>query len=156
MMNPVKGRLTEVRVYIFGNGNVDFATFSMCYLPVLESLDLSCCEFLVCDFRGADTLAMEWLKTRTSAVTVFHMGGGPRYLPDKYRTKVGAWKLIGGFVNDAERDGVAIEACTHFIAVDGNSRSDRKSGTQRNIERCSGLGKVPLSMGGIPGEEGGG
>jgi hypothetical protein len=39
------------------------------------------------------------------------------------------------------RDEAAIEACTHFLAHDINSDENRKSGTQRNIERCLELGK---------------
>ena len=105
-------------------------------------------NFLVGDFRGVDTLVMEYLKCRTSNVRVYHVGVQPRYLPDKFRTKVSQWELVGGFTSDEERDSAAIETCTHFLAYDANSNHARKSGTLRNIERCLELGKE--NLGGAP------
>ncbi|MEZ4430699.1 MAG: hypothetical protein R3A51_23730, partial [Nannocystaceae bacterium] len=72
---------------------------------------------------------------------VFHVGERPRYLPDRYRTKVSGWTLVGAFASDEARDAAAIEACTHFLAHDVTSTPARVSGTQRNIERCLALGK---------------
>lgn len=136
-----------MQVYIFGNGNLDFSDFQHMYQAPLEQvLSESDPEFLLCDFRGVDTLAMELLKTLTSKVSVFHVGERPRYFPDKYRTKASSWKLIGGYEGDAERDAAAIEACSHFIAFDFNSNAKRKSGTQRNIERCLELGKIRIGQ----------
>ncbi|MCB9792685.1 MAG: hypothetical protein H6741_08130 [Alphaproteobacteria bacterium] len=133
-----------MQVYVFGNGNLSFSDFLTHYLAPLEALDLASCRFLVCDFRGVDTLVMEALKTRTAAVSVFHVGQRPRYLPDRFRTKVGAWELVGGFAGDADRDAAAIARCTHFLALDQNSDAKRKSGTLRNIEACLALGRVRL------------
>ncbi len=117
--------------------------------PML-ALDLRHTEFLVCDFRGVDTLVMELLKQRSAQVQVFHIGERPRYLPDRYRTKVSAWELRGGFADDAARDDAALAACTHFLAIDTNSDARRKSGTQRNIERALSLGKQRILAAGAP------
>ncbi len=131
-----------MRLYVFGNGNLSFEDFLVYYREPLLALDEQTTEFLVCDFRGVDTLVMELLKQRTRRVQVFHMGERPRYLPDRYRTKVSGWELRGGFADDTARDDAALAACTHFLAIDRNSDARRKSGTQRNIERALALGKV--------------
>ena len=132
-----------MKVFIFGNGNISMDDFRLYYTEALDELRLNIAikelrelEFIVCDFRGTDTLAMEYLKTRSKNVTVLHIGEKPRYCPDKFKTKVSDWHTIGGFKNDAERDMYAIENCTHFLAHDFNSDKKRKSGTQRNIENC--------------------
>lgn len=135
-----------MNVYIFGNGNISLRDFLKHYGAVLDPLvEESEHHFIVCDFRGADTLAMELLKTRTANVHVYHVGERARYRPDSYRTKVSQWTFRGGFSSDEERDDAAIDACTHFIAVDFNSNEKRVSGTRRNIERCLEKGKVDLS-----------
>lgn len=136
-------------IYIFGNGNLSFNDFLKYYvLPAEIYVGCVNCqdnvEFILCDFRGVDTLMMEFLKTRTPHVTIYYSENTPRYLPDKFRTKVGEWKSMGGFDSDRSRDDAAIEACTHFLAHDFNSDSKRKSGTQRNIEKCLELGKTRI------------
>lgn len=135
-----------MRVFVFGNGNISFADFLTCYQQPLSQLletveDLS---FLVCDFRGADALTLEFLKTESSKVQLCHIGERPRYLPDAFKTQVGQWQLIGGFASDKERDRYAIENCTHFLAVDFNSDEKRESGTLRNIKKCMDLGKTSV------------
>lgn len=132
-----------MRVFVFGNGNISFADFQMYYQQPLNRLlvkgeDLS---FLVCDFRGADTLTLEFLKTQSPHVQVCHIGERPRYLPDVFKTQVSHWQLIGGFASDKERDQYALEHCTHFLAMDFNTDAQRKSGTLKNIEKCIALGK---------------
>lgn len=130
-------------LYVFGNGNLSFSGFLKYYYEPLSRLEYgSDLHFIVCDFRGVDTMAMEYLKCSTPYVRVFHVGERPRYLPDKYGTMVNQWELVGGFRSDAERDASAMAACTHFLAFDFNSNAQRKSGTQRNIERCVELGKA--------------
>lgn len=132
-------------IYIFGNGNISLSDFIAYYQTPLEPFvkdpDY---RFILCDFRGADTLMMEWLKTETHRVEIYHIGEKPRYMPDKYKTQVSQWKCIGRFENDESRDKAAIEACTHFLAIDFNSNAKRKSGTLKNIEECISLGKIPL------------
>lgn len=134
-----------MNVYVFGNGNISFEAFKTYYETALvKALAMPETSFSLCDFRGTDTLAMEFLKGLSSGVTIYHVGETPRYFPDKYKTKAGEWRVLGGFSSDEERDHAAIEACTHYLAVDFNSDAKRKSGTQRNIERCESLGKIRL------------
>jgi hypothetical protein len=132
-------------IYVFGNGNIRFDLFSYPYEYYLRYyLTRKDVHFIVCDFKGVDTLVMELLKTETENVSIYFMGEKPRYLPDRFNTKVTKWKSVGGFSSDDERDNAAIKACTHFLAIDFNTDSKRKSGTQRNIERCLELGKIAI------------
>jgi hypothetical protein len=66
------------RIFIFGNGNTSFEDFIQHYVQplsvLLEDLDNS---FIVCDFRGVDTLVVEFLKTKTENVSVYHIGERP-------------------------------------------------------------------------------
>ena len=132
-----------MQLFIFGNGNTSLEDYMQKYYPCLQALS-SNVEFLVCDFRGVDTLSMEYLKTKSSKVSVYHIGEKPRYLPAHYRTKVSSWQLFGGYETDQERDMAAISNCTHFLAFDFNVSSKRKSGTATNIEKCLQLGKIPV------------
>lgn len=134
-----------MKIYIFGNGNLSFRSFKRYYeTPLLKYFQNKEVSFLVCDFRGVDTLIMELLKCETGNVSIYHMSEKPRYLPDKYKTKVSNWNMVGGFEDDKSRDLQAIQDCTHFLAVDFNSNEKRKSGTQSNIELCLEMGKINL------------
>lgn len=132
-----------MKLFIFGNGHTSFENYVEKYYSHLQMLDNNV-EFLLCDFRGVDTLSMEYLKTKSSKVSVYHIGEKPRYLPARYRTKVSSWQLFGGYETDEERDMAAICQCTHFLAFDFNVSSQRKSGTATNIEKCLQLNKIPL------------
>ena len=136
-----------MKIYIFGNGNISFDEFLQYYVqPIEPYVQHKHVSFLVCDFRGVDTLMMEYLKTRTGQVSIYHIGDKPRYLPDKFKTKVSAWQLVGGFNDDSARDRAAIQACTHYLAIDKNSDAKRKSGTLKNIELCEALHKIKISL----------
>ncbi len=132
-----------MNIYIFGNGNISFSDYKIHYEAILNYyLNNKNVHFIVCDFRGVDTLTMEVLKCSTDKVSIYHVGEQPRYLPDKFRTKVSSWKIFGGFTSDAQRDLAAINNCTHFIATDFNTDNKRESGTKKNIELCEKLGKI--------------
>jgi hypothetical protein len=133
-----------MKVCIFGNGNISFENFQKEYLRFIESLDLKTIEFHLADFRGTDTLMMEYLKTKSSRVIVYHIGEKPRYFPDKFKTLVGEWIIKGNYRSDLERDSDMIRNCTHFLAVDHNSDEKRKSGTAKNIEMCLKENKINL------------
>ena len=128
-------------LYVFGNGNLSVDDFLTLYVPGLQRAIDAQAEFWVGDFRGVDTLTLEWLKTKTAAVTVVHVGERPRYLPDRYHTKVSGWTIQGGFDSDATRDQAGIDACTAFLAHDFNTNARRTSGTRRNIDACLALDK---------------
>lgn len=130
-------------IYIFGNGNTSFEDFQKYYCAtLLELVRKSENQFLLSDFRGVDTLTMEFLKNKSSKVTILHIGERPRYYPDLFKTKVSEWTVIGGFNSDSARDNAAVDLCTHFLAVDFNSNDNRKSGTARNIDLCISRGKL--------------
>lgn len=134
-----------MKLYIFGNGNLSFSDFKELYeKQILKYCNIENTEFIICDFKGVDTLSMEVLKNLSSNVSIFHIGEKPRYLSDKFKTKVNDWKIIGGFQSDEERDRACIDVCTHFLAVDFNSDVKRKSGTLKNIELCLELGKISM------------
>ncbi len=135
-----------MNIYIFGNGNISFTDFKTHYEQIINQyLNNDSITFSLCDFKGTDTLTMELLKCSTTNVSIYHIGDKPRYLPDKFKTKVNNWKIIGGFENDEQRDFEAIKNCTHYIATDFNSNSKRKSGTLKNIELCDKSGKIKLN-----------
>lgn len=140
----------EMKVYVFGNGNTSFEDFTRNYAKALSRAfflgKVRPVSFIVGDFKGVDTLTMEYLKTLTENVSVYHMGVTPRYYPTTYGTKVAQWKKVGGFVTDRHRDTAAIEACTHYIAYDINSTLTRISGTKWNIDRCNELKKVWITV----------
>lgn len=134
-----------MKIYVFGNGNLSYEDFQENYIKLLVENDLIAqAEFILCDFRGVDTLMMEYLKTESPNVTVLHIGEKSRYMPDKYKTKVSSWKVIGGFIDDKSRDKAAIDFCTHYLAIDRNTNDKRKSGTQKNIEECISFEKISI------------
>ncbi|MBE8723987.1 hypothetical protein [Flavobacterium hungaricum] len=136
----------EKNVFIFGNGNLSFNDFLSHYEKPLTALfKEENTKFILCDFKGVDTLAMEVLKCVSPNVTLLHIGEKPRYMPDKYKTQVSQWKIIGGFESDQERDFEAVNLCTHFLAFDFNSDEKRKSGTQKSIEKCLEQGKIRIN-----------
>jgi hypothetical protein len=70
-------------LYVFGNGNLSFAEFLTYYHEPLGRLEHgSGLHFIVCDFRGVDTMVTEYLTCATPNVCVYHVGERPRYLPD--------------------------------------------------------------------------
>ncbi len=135
-----------MRLYVFGNGNLSFDAFCTHYVPALDRALATGASFIVCEFRGADTLTLEWLKTRSADVEVLHVGERPRYLPDRYRTKVSGWVVSGGFANDDERDSAALLRCTHVLARDFNSKPERTSGTGKLLARAEALGRPVLRV----------
>ena len=94
-----------MKVYIFGNGNINYSDLEELYLKQIRQLvKKDNVEFMVCDFRGTDTLIMEFLKSESKNVTVLHIGDKPRYIPDKYKTKVSKWKICLLYTSPSPRD----------------------------------------------------
>lgn len=134
-----------MKIFVFGNGNISFDNFLDLYKkPLSLIIERQDPTFLLSDFRGVDTLMMEFLKNITTQVNIYHIGDKPRYTPDKYKTKADRWTFIGQFESDQQRDHAAIDACTHFLAYDFNSDEKRKSGTLKNIETCLALNKIDV------------
>lgn len=135
----------DTKIFVFGNGNLSFQDFLIYYSEkIVKAIDDINPHFIVCDFRGTDTLTMELLKSLTANVTVLHIGEKPRYIADSFKTKVSQWNIKGGFKDDTERDLYAINSCTHFLAFDFNSNEKRKSGTLKNIELCLAQNKIEI------------
>lgn len=136
-------------VYVFGNGNISCDDFFNIYAPAIHRAHESNprTRFHVCDFRGVDTLTMEFLKHRTPSVTVYHVGKSPRYLPDRFNTLVSAWTINGGHASDKDRDAAAVSASSQFLAADFNSTADHTTATARSIRACVLLGKQNLLAG---------
>lgn len=118
------------KIDVSGNGNLSWEKFHEFYVLPLKDFNFAECEFIIGDFSGADTLMMEYLKDKTEKVTVIHIGEKPRYRISTFKT------FSGNFKSDAERDEYAIAYCTHFLAVDFNSDSKRKSATLKKIENA--------------------
>lgn len=131
-------------VFICGNGNITFEEFQEYYVNAinLTLTSLKNYSYILGDFRGVDTLVMEYLKDKTMQVEICHLFNKPRYFPDKFKTFVEDWKITGGFQTNAQRDRYMIEQCTHFIAIDKNTDQNRVSGTYKNIELCKKLCKM--------------
>lgn len=132
-------------LYVFGNVNTSWDDFVRYYVPQLDEWAADGSRgFVVCDRPGVDTMALEFLKTRTGNVRLFHVGETPSYLPEAYRTRVGEWSIVGKFHSVASRDMAALEACTHFLAVDSNPDDRYSSATLQNIHRAKSMGKVAV------------
>lgn len=132
-------------IYVFGNGRLSFDDFLRLYVPPLEAaLAHHDSAWVVCDFRGVDTLVMEYLKARTAAVTVFHVGDRPRYLPDRHGALAQRWVIRGGFADNSARNEAALAACTHYLAIDRFSLPTKPTSTAALIERCRAAGRIAL------------
>lgn len=131
-------------VYVFGNGRLEFDDFIQLYAPTMRAAISPETTWILGDHCGVDTLAMEFLKTRSERVTVLHVGERPRYLPDRHDTLARAWTLLGGFADDHARDEAAVDRCTHYLAVDRFATPLRPTGTASLIARCVSRGRVSL------------
>lgn len=131
-------------IFICGNGNITFEEFEKYYINILKNIDIENYSFILGDFRGTDTLTMEYLKDKTSDVEICHLFNKPRYTPDKFKTLVNNWEFKGGFKTNEERDYYMIRTCTYFIAYDKNTDENRTSGTFKNIELCKSSGKCQI------------
>lgn len=111
----------------FVSGHLDLTEeeFKEHYVPQLNAALSKGDSFILCDAKGADAKAHDYLTGKTKQVTVFHMLKEPRY-QTVFPTK-------GGFTSDKERDCHATQHSTHDIAWVRKGRE--KSGTAKNIKR---------------------
>jgi len=72
-------KFSIMRVFVFGNGNISFADFLTYYQQPISQLlqNIEDLSFLICDFRGTDTLTLEFLKTQSAKVQLCHIGENP-------------------------------------------------------------------------------
>lgn len=129
-------------IYVFGHANINYWDFRAFYERALfeQTLPPYRTRFVLGDCRGTDTLAMEFLKNHPN-VCVYHMHDKPRYLPDRFESKVAQWQVHGGFQTDGQRDRACIDVCTHYIGV---SLRDG-SGCSKLIRKLELTGKISLN-----------
>src|ERR1044071_6804611 len=97
--------------YISGHLKITKEEFAEHYSGPINLAILNNDTFIVCDAKGVDAMAQEYLlrvmgEEGKSRVTVYHM-------LDKPRNNVG-FKTVGGYKTDAERDA----ACTYSSDYD--------------------------------------
>jgi hypothetical protein len=133
-------------VFVFGHENLAFTTFVERYAPAMEAMLVDqTCRWIVGDRPGAETLALEYLKSRTELVTVFHCGKQPRHHVDINSTPARHWHVRGGFDGYHARDDAALAVCTHVLGVDSQWEITRYDGTARALEAARALGRVDLA-----------
>ena len=88
---------------------------------------------------------MEWLKCKSSNVSIYHLGHHPRYSPDLFKTCVSDWTFNGFFSTNLERDLAMVKDCTHFVGFDFNTDRNRVSGTYKSIQSCLKQKKIKLT-----------
>lgn len=151
-------------VFVSGHLDVTEAEFAEHYAAEIDKALASGDHFVVGDARGADALAQKYIGDRLKddgerklRVTVFSMRADPR------NCAYASFNRRSGFRSDDERD-AAMTASSHAdIAwvrpmtdemraelkrkLGARYRPDRKSGTQRNLERRVGSGKGAVAVG---------
>lgn len=115
------------RYFISGHGDLTTDEFEAFYIPALtKAIESPDSEFLVGDFKGADTLAQAWLKEKEiTKVKVYHMFTTPRNNHD--------FETVGSFLNDIDRDAAMTLNSDEDICFVRNGRE--QSGAARNILR---------------------
>lgn len=119
--------------FISGHGNLTFEEFITQYKPLIDDAIESNHSFVVGDFRGCDILAQEYLKNKTSKVTVYHCFDKPRYKVDFVDLLSKKWKYKKGFQSDLERDTAMTINSDYDIAWVKIGKEN--SGTANNIKR---------------------
>ena len=119
--------------FISGHGNLTFEEWLVFYKPLIDKALESESNFILGEFRGTDTLTMEYLKNKTTKVTVTHCFENPRYKVDTIGLASKKWIYIGNFQNDLERDTFMTENSDEDIAWVREGRE--RSGTAKNINR---------------------
>jgi len=124
----------------FVSGHLDITPeeFKEHYVEALDTALTAGAYFVVGDARGSDTMAQEYLKGKTTHVTVYHQQTFPR-------NNKGAFPVRGGFQNDTTKDTAMTLASDLDIAwvrsveaqkkLYGSKYRKRTSGTEKNLKR---------------------
>ncbi len=113
--------------YISGHLKLSEQEFAEHYEPKIQEAAKRGDSFIVCDARGADTMAQKYLyEIGVENVTVYHMFDKPRNNKYHFPTK-------GGFKSDEDRDKAATYASDYDIAWVRPGREE--SGTAKNLYR---------------------
>ncbi|MBD2362960.1 hypothetical protein H6G36_17510 [Anabaena minutissima FACHB-250] len=119
--------MTNKQIVNFISGHLDLteAEFDFHYRLKIDKALEENESFVVGDAQGADTLAQQYLLTKTKSVIVYHMLTSPR-------NNVG-FSTRGGFKSDAERDEqMTLDSHKDIAWV---RPGKKRSGTQKNIDR---------------------
>jgi len=119
--------------FISGHGYLTYEDWLLHYKSKLDKVLSNKGFFILGDYKGCDVLCMEYLKNKTSNVTICHMFDKPRYLPDKFNSLVKNWEIIGNFVSDESRDTYMTNNSDFDIAY--VKEGGDISGTAKNINR---------------------
>jgi ADP-ribose pyrophosphatase YjhB (NUDIX family) len=113
--------------FISGHGDLTEEEFDEHYVKAIDgALVNDRASFVVGDFRGADTMAQDYLKRKTDRVTVFHMFEEPRY-------NAGFPSFGRNYRSDSERDRAMTKMSDEDIAWVRPGKE--RSGTARNLSR---------------------
>lgn len=124
--------------FISGHGDVTHEEFNKRYKPQINKAIKKGAKFIVGDFRGADTMAIDylyWLGSYSGDleyyipaedITVYHMFESPR-------CRVYNFKTAGGFKSDEDRDSEMTRVSHEDILWIREGRE--KSGTAKNKAR---------------------
>lgn len=114
--------------FIFGHGDITKEEFDLHYIPYINKGISLNHTFIVCDYKGADTMAQEYLNfIQYNKVIIYHMFEKPRVQSNIL------WETKGGFISDDERDSKCTLESNYDIAYLKINRE--KSGTAKNINR---------------------
>ena len=119
--------MTNEPITNFISGHLDLtqAEFDEHYRHQIDNALKKNQSFVVGDAKGADTLAQQYLFSKTKAVVVYHMFESPR--------NNAGFPTRGEFQSDAERDEQMTRDSHKDIAWVKPGR--KKSGTQKNLDR---------------------
>lgn len=121
--------------YISGHLKLSAAEFEEHYVPKIQEAAKRGDSFVVCDARGADTMAQEYFyQIGVENVTVYHMFDKPRNNKYHFPTK-------GGYKTDDERDAACTATSDYDIAWVRPGREE--SGTAKNLHRRKIVGILP-------------
>lgn len=117
-------------VFVSGYMDLTLAEFEEHYVPKLREAVKKGMTFVVGDAPGCDYEAQRYLCALDASYTVYHMLDKPRGLYDP------CVRTIGGFPNDALRDGAMTQVSSSDIAwVRPEKKTKKSSGTAKNLER---------------------
>jgi hypothetical protein len=131
-------------VAITGHGTLTIEEFLSYYKPKIDYHIKQNSHFRVGDFRGCDTITLEYLKDKTSNVTVYHQSDKPKINIDTYNLLSKNWKYSGNYKTFEESDLFMISGIDDIIGwVNPNQIN---TFTERNINLFNSLTKTQIQL----------
>lgn len=115
-------------IFISGHGDLTDKEFDEFYKNKINEHIALNNTFIICDFKGADTKAQNYLKQLNyKKVIIVNMFENPRYKADS------EWKSVNGFKTDEERDTYCpLNSSEDILFI---RKGKEKSGTAANLKR---------------------